>query len=93
LLVLFSLADTGPTGIGAVVAQLQGGSWRVIAYASRCLTNVERRYSQTEDVALVWACERFKLYVYDPKFELETDHKPPQYIYNTSSKPSAQLER
>ena len=57
--------------------------------------DIERRYSQTEKegVALVWACERFNLYVYGREFELETDHKPLQYIYNASLKPSAQLER
>ena len=76
------VADAGPTGIGAVLTQLQGGSWRVISYASRNLTDVERRYSQTEKegLALVWACERFKLYVYGREFELETDHRPLQYI-------------
>ncbi len=47
--------------------QLQGGSWRVIAYASRNLTNVERRYSQTEKKGLALACEEFKLYVYGRK--------------------------
>ena len=72
------VADAGPTGIGAVLTQLQDGLWRVISYASRNLTDVERRYSQTEKegLALVWAFERFKLYVFDREFELETDHKP-----------------
>ena len=89
------VADAGPTGIGAVLTQLQDGMWRVISYASRSLTEVERRYSQTEKegLALVWACERFNLYVFGREFELETDHKPLQYIYNKSSKPSARLER
>ena len=36
------IADAGPTGIGGVLTQLQGGSWRVISYASRNLTNRER---------------------------------------------------
>ena len=40
--------DAGPSGLGAVLVQLQGDSWRVIAYTSRNLTDVERRYSQTE---------------------------------------------
>ena len=89
------VADVGPTGIGAVHTQLQNGMWRVISYASRNLTDVERRYSQTEKegLALVWACERFKLYVYGREFELETDHKPLKHIYDASSKPSARLER
>ena len=89
------IADACPTGMGGVLTQVQGGSWRLISYASRNLTDIERRYSQTEKegLALVWACERFNLYVYGREFELETDHKPLQYIYNASSKPSARLER
>ena len=89
------VADAGPTGLGAVLTQLQEGQWRVVAYASRNLTAVERRYSQTEKeaLALVWACERFHLYVYGREFELETDHKPLECIYGRTSKPSARIER
>ena len=67
----------------------------MISYASRNLTDVERRYSQTEKeaLALVWACERFNLYVYGRDFELETDHKPLERIYKSTSKPSARIER
>ena len=84
-------ADAGPTGTGAVLTQLQDRLWTVISYASRNLTDVERRYSQTEKegLALAWACERFKLYV----FSQETDYKPLQCIYNKSSKPCARIER
>ena len=55
------IADAGPVGLGAVLIQEQKGEQRVISYASRSLTDVERRYSQTkkEALALVWACERF----------------------------------
>ena len=42
------VADAGPTGIGAVLTQLQDGLWRVISYSSRNLTVVERRYFETE---------------------------------------------
>ena len=65
-------------GLGAVLTQQQGGVCRVISYAARSLSDVERRYSQTEKeaLALVWACDRFSMYVTGETFELETDHKP-----------------
>ena len=48
--------------------------------------DVERRYSQTERgaLALVWACERFNMYIFGRNFELETNHKPVEYIYSPS---------
>ena len=89
------IADASPVGLGAVLTQLQEGLWRVISYAPRSLSDVERLYSQTkkEALGLVWACERFQLYVLGKKFELETDHKPLKYIYSKTSKPSARIER
>ena len=89
------IADAGPVGLGAVLVQDQGGEKRVVCYASRSLTEVERRYSQTEKeaLALVWACERFHLYLYGIQFELVTDHKPLEAIYSPQSKPSARIER
>ena len=89
------VADVSPVGLGAVLTQQQGNEWRVIAYASRSLSDVERLYSQTEKeaLALVWACERFNLYVFGQQFELETDHKPLVCIYSRLSKLSARIER
>ena len=62
--------------------------------ASRGLTDVERRYSQTEREALplVWACERFNMYIFGRNFELETICKPLAYIYSRKSKPPARVE-
>lgn len=65
------IAHASPVGLGAVLVQEQNGEERVVSYASRSLTNVERRYSQTEKevLGLVWACERFHPYLYETKFE------------------------
>ena len=58
------------------------------------LTGCEQRYSQTENEALgvVWACERFHVYVYGMKFVVETDHKPLEVIYGPRSRPCARIE-
>ena len=68
---------------------------RVIAYASRSLSDIEQRYSQTEKeaLAIVWAGERFHLYLRGISFEILSDHKPLQIIYSSQSRPSARIER
>ena len=89
------VVDASPVGLGAVLLQRREGVFRPVEYASRSLTDVERRYSQTEREALavVWGCERFHLYLYGIEFELVTDHKPLQAIYSPKSKPPARIER
>ena len=89
------IADASPVGLGAVLVQEQSQGPVVVSYASRSLSDVERRYSQTEKEALglVWACEKFHPYIYGKCFELLTDHKPLEAIYAPKSKPCARIER
>ena len=89
------VVDASPVGLGAVLSQKQGGTWRTVSYASKSLTDVERRYSQAEKeaVALVLACERFNMYLSGRSFELETDHKPLERIFSRTSKPCTRIER
>ena len=85
------ITDASPVGLGAILVQEQNGEERVICYASRSLTDVEKCYSQTEKEALgiVWACERLHMYLYGTDLEILTDHKPLQFIYSKKSQPSA----
>lgn len=89
------VTDAGPVGLGAILIQVQDGQEKIISYASKGLTDVEKRYSQTEKEALgiVWGCEHFYPYLYGQHFELRTDHKPLIFIYSSRSKPSARIER
>ena len=90
--------DASPVGISAILAQEKPHSddCRIVAYASRALSPVEKRYAQTEKEALsiVWAVEHFHLFIYGKLFKLINDHKPLEVIYgNPKSKPSARIER
>ena len=89
------ICDAGPVGLGAILMQEEDGQQRVVSFASRALTAVERRYAQIEKEALsvVWACERFHNYLLGIEFTLQTDHKPLLYIYNRVNRLSARVER
>ena len=89
------IVDASPVGLGAVLIQNQDGEGRVISYASRSLSDTEKRYSQTEKEALavVWGCERFHIYLYGLEFTMISDHKSLEVIYSPKSRPSARIER
>ena len=90
------VVDASPVGLGAVLLQRQAdGMLQPVEYASRSLTAVEQRYSQTEREALavVWGCERFRMYLFGLDFILVTDHKPLEVMFSPSSKPPARVER
>jgi len=78
-------ADASSFGLGAVLFQQDGDNWKPVAYASRSLSETERRYAQIEKEALAvtWACEKFTDYVLGRKFQIETDHKPLVPLLNT----------
>ena len=71
-------ADASSHGLGAVLLQKTGGEWKPVAYASRSMSDTEKRYAQIEKEALatVWACDKFASYIVGLKFHIETDHKP-----------------
>lgn len=91
------IADASPVALGAVLLQFSDmdRSVHLISYASKSLSSTEKRYCQTEKeaLALVWAVERFAVYLIGREFELETDHKPLEAIFAPTSKPCARIER
>ena len=90
------VVDAGPVGLGAILLQKQNdGTLRPVRYASRTLTSQERKYSQTEKEALavVWACERFHIYLFGCHFTILTDHQPLTILYNSAGKPSPRILR
>lgn len=84
--------DASPHALGAVLVQRTGKfvnekpEEKLIACASKSLTDVERRYSQTqrEALAAVWGIERFYYYLMGRKFTLRTDANALRFIYKSS---------
>lgn len=87
--------DASGGGLGAVLAQVQDGAERVIAYASRSLSPAETRYPahKLEFLALKWAVtDKFYDHLYGRKFSVQTDNNPLKYVM-TSAKLDATGQR
>lgn len=92
----FLIVDASPTGLGAVLLQENDRKEkRIIAFASKALTDLERKYFQTEReaLALVWGIDKFRLYLLGTTFKLITDCKPLDFLFSQRSKPCPRIER
>ncbi len=70
--------DASMEGLGAALVQEHG----VVAFASKSLTDTEKRYAniEREMLAVVFGCERFHYYIYGRHFEVHSDHSPLEKI-------------
>ena len=71
--------DASAYGVEAVISpKIPNGQKNPIAFASRTVSCAEQNYSQVEKEALslIYGITKFHAYLYDQKFNLETDHKP-----------------
>ena len=69
--------DACNTGLGATLWQKEGIVFRPIAFASRFLTDCERKYAinELELLGALWGLEHFRYYVYGKRVNLLTDHQ------------------
>ena len=82
------VTDASPLGLFAILTQTTSGKHdrRIVAYAIRSLSPVDRRYSQTEReaLAIVWAVKGLHVYLYGGHFTLYTDCWPVQLIFDNA---------
>ncbi|KAK3702003.1 hypothetical protein QZH41_007698 [Actinostola sp. cb2023] len=71
--------DASSYGLGACL--LQEG--HPTSYASRSLNDAEKNYAQIEKelLAVVYGCTKYHQYIYGKQVEVETDHKPLEYLF------------
>jgi hypothetical protein len=78
--------DWSPKGVGAILSQKEGKFERVVAYASKSLTDTQRRFHPMEGecYALIWGIMHFRQYLHMKHFILRTDHKPLEWLATVS---------
>ncbi|RWS26798.1 enzymatic polyprotein endonuclease reverse-like protein [Leptotrombidium deliense] len=68
--------DASGEGLGAILLQNTNEGPKVIMYASRCISKHENNYSisELEALAIVFALQKFRIYLIGRKFKVYTDH-------------------
>ena len=92
------VADASSVGLGAVLVQFEDETDEkpaIVCFASKALSDTEKRYSQIEKeaLAIVWSIKRFNLYLLGREFEVETDHRPLVQIFKPTSVPPGRIEK
>ena len=88
------LCDASGTGIACILSQVQNGTERIIACASRSLSKTERKYSPTEleCLAVLFGIDKFRPYIEGYHFTVVTDHASLKWLDNIKD-PTGRLGR
>ncbi|XP_043475954.1 uncharacterized protein LOC122507359 [Leptopilina heterotoma] len=86
--------DASGYAIGGILSQGKIGKDKPIAYASRSLSDTEKKYDtyEKEALAIIFCVSHFRPYLYGRKFTLVTDHKPLVWFQN-SKDPCSRVSR
>jgi len=78
--------DWSTKGVGAILSQKEGRFEKVVAYASKGLTAVQRKFHPMEGecYALIWGIMHFRQYLHRNHFTLRTNHKPLEWLATVS---------
>ena len=80
--------DASDEGIGGVLSQTNDeGEEKVIQYISRTLQPAEQKWSvrEKEALAIIFACETFRPYLYGSKFIIFTDHQSLKWLLKATT--------
>lgn len=74
--------DASDYGLGVVLLQKHGEIFYPICYASKKLSDREKKYHimEKECLAIVFGVKKFVNYLYGTEFILQTDHQPLKYL-------------
>ena len=79
--------DASGFDLGAILSQLDDNNEEhPIAFASRKLQPRELATIEKECLAIVWAVETFRYYLFGRKFKLQTDHNPLVWLNQVKDK-------
>ena len=79
--------DWSQKGMGAVLSQISTeGKEHPVCYASRTCNPAEKNYGSCEGecLAVVWATQHFREYLFGTPFTLVTDHEPLKWLMQTN---------
>ena len=81
---MYVQTDASDVGLGAALLQKHDGLLHPVRYMSRKLKPAEKNYStvEREGLAVIWAIEKLRVFLYGREFILLVDHKPLTYIHN-----------